>query len=138
MTSETKSTSGYLHLRELMASPEYQHLANAAQRFFIIEYVSLGIATGTYDAVKAAAIAYPRCKTPKLLSYQLMSKRCIRKVLALHWHRSAIDEVILDLQRLIKQARRRGSNTGILLPDLKRVASALEASIAKGQVDGKS
>src|ERR1039458_9934435 len=97
------ASTNHASLVELMETPAYQNLVNDAQRFFILKYIGGGLATGTYDAVAATRLAYPKCKTPKILSYQLMSKRCMRKVLALHWHRSAMDEVLSDLQRLIKQ-----------------------------------
>jgi len=133
--TQPKSTG--LSLEALL--PAIQRLS-APQSFFLVRYIGRGANTGTYDAEEAVRITYPRIsKSPKrvkTLAYQILNRRNIKKILALHFGQSDLELTLTDLRRLLKRVLRRHANTEKLAPPLNRISKTL-ATIAGEKSNGR-
>ncbi len=106
-----------IHLTAIMGLPEWRVLTER-QRNFLGKYIAEGMTTGRYDAVEACKIAYPNTKYAELRAYQLLGNKRLRRVLDIHFQRSAMDSLLADLHRVIKRSLRRGSKQPRVNPDL--------------------
>lgn len=104
--------TNFLSPQAVTLTPEYQAL-NGSQKVFTLHYITFGYESGVYDALKAAALAYgSKHKTPiKIRAYQLLAHRRIRRVLDLHFHRSELEVLLADLQRVVKKSEKVGAFT---------------------------
>ena len=118
----------FMPLEELLVTPEFLKLSRA-QRVFVMRYVRVGLATGTYDAVAATKIAYPRAtKNANIRSYQLQAGKKIRTVLDLHFRRGELEILLSDLKRLVKKSTKQGLG---LTPQIARVLVTFEKFVEK-------
>jgi len=105
--SATEFTTGEARVRlaELMRTPEFQCLT-LKQQVFTAKLVALGLTTGNYDHVAAAAFAY-ETKNPAILGRELMGQTRIKRLLAIHFRKSELESILADLQRAAKKAARK-------------------------------
>jgi hypothetical protein len=107
-----------IRLEELL--PEFQRLAPAVQ-VFLVRYLSNG-----HDKSEACQVSHPKCASPAVLGCQILSRLRVRRILDLYEQRSAVESMLLKVERLIKHAERDGVRMKSLILPLTRVAKALE------------
>jgi hypothetical protein len=96
-----------MSLAEIATHTEWQALTTK-ERMFLSSYLQSGIDTGAYDAQFAAQSAYNTSdKNAVILSYELLAKRKIRRVLDLHFGRTETDSLQADLVKAISKSLRK-------------------------------
>jgi hypothetical protein len=104
--------SDRLRLTDLMQRQEFQRLT-PKQQAFVAKVVSLGVTTGSYDAVTAAQTVYHT--TPKnavVMSYELLGNRKIKAVLDAHFGRTEYESIMDDLARATRTSMARDLKHG--------------------------
>ena len=91
--------------------------------------------TGRYDAVDACKLAYKTVRYAELRAYQLLGNKRLRRILDIHFQRSAMDSLLADLHRVIKRSLRRGSKQPGVNPDLTAALAFFEKH--SGQTETK-
>jgi hypothetical protein len=105
--------------------PAFQRLGLGVQKFLVL-YLFNG-----RDKVEACRVSHPTCKSPAVLSCQILSRRGVKRVLDIWEQRSAVEATLTNVERLLKHTRRDGVRMKSLIAPLERVAKALEAIAAK-------
>lgn len=116
----------YISPELLARTTEFQKL-NPAQQRFVLHYVAKGFALGTYDAVAAVEFAYHPKKNIQIRAHQIMTNRHVRHVLDLHFNRSELDVLLIDLQRAVKKS----GKIGTLTPQVAKALVAFTECVAK-------
>jgi hypothetical protein len=104
------TTINKVSLDELKTRLEYQCLL-PAQKKYVESLLQSGEATGAYNFIAAAAIAYPgSARKPRSLavrSSQMQAHKNVRRCLDLAFGRLPEDPVLEDLRRAIRKSIRR-------------------------------
>jgi hypothetical protein len=106
--------------------PQFQRLSLGVQKF-----LALYLLNGR-DKIEACRISHPNCASPAVLACQILGRSRVRHILNICDQRSAVDATLLNVERMLKRIRRRGSNHADLIAPLNRIAKVLECiAIAK-------
>jgi hypothetical protein len=117
-----------LALTATIMTPEYLAL-NLRQKTFVVHYVDSGLSDGVYDAVAALRIAYgPDIKRADIRAYQILRNKKVKKVLDLHFRRSGLESILVDLKRAARQSVRLKLG---LTPATVKALAAFEAYISE-------
>jgi hypothetical protein len=126
-----------VRLADLMRLPAFSELTDKQQAFCAL-YVASGFITGKYDAADAAGRVYKTKdeKSAGALGAELLGQRKIRTVLDAHFGRSALDAIVVDLQRAVKRGLRRGAKKfQVITPEVAQALLLFEKYVAaKGNV----
>lgn len=107
MSAEINTTNAArVRLADLMKHEVFQCLTKK-QQIFVAKLVALGLTTGNYDHVAAAAFAY-RTKNPQVLGAELLGQAKIRRCLDVHFRRSNLESILDHLGRAAKKSVKRG------------------------------
>jgi hypothetical protein len=108
----------YMNVQLLVETDAFKKLSPLARRF-VVDYVAMGLDSGTYDAVAATRFALGQNKPNiQVRAHQMMSNQRIRHVLDLHFRRSELEVLLSAIQRAAKKS----DKLGLLYP---AVAKAL-------------
>ena len=104
------------------------------QATFLTELISGSIGNGLYSPLDAGKVAYPNMKNPQVWAGRLLKNKKVDRILQLHSGLSETRAILFDVKALLKRSRRKGAKLDLLVPYWIRVAAALEAIAAKGNV----
>ena len=103
---EIQSDRPRMGLTTLMRTPEFADLTGS-QKVFVARLISLGIASGKYNATSAADFAY-KTRFPASMGSQLLRQKKIRRVMDLHFGRSGLESILADLQAAAAKSKKAG------------------------------
>jgi hypothetical protein len=107
-----------VRLDELL--PAFVRLSPNVQ-IFLARYLSNG-----QDKIEAVSVSHQQCKTPAVLGCQILARARVRHILNAYEQRSAVEATLVNVERLIKRARRNGTRMKTLIVPLERLIKVLE------------